>query len=227
MLAIFVGGASASGKTEFAKKLVSELNALDDPSFKAMELPMDHYYKSKKDRGAVSFDEIAAFDMELLGKQLRQLEAGEAIERPVYLMGKISDRSSETVRIDPTGVQVIVIEGILALTDIKQLGLKDVLTVFVYANSYLDYVQRRIGRDEQQRDTSAEETRSRELKGGVRDAFFSNIASTRFKADIEICNDGTESQKAEANISNAVARVLPKIKERVQPSNEAPGWTFN
>lgn len=72
MLFIFIAGASASGKTRLAQKLVETLKEQD---VNAVAISMDHYYKRKQDRSAnVSFDEPAAFDMALFHNQLRQLD---------------------------------------------------------------------------------------------------------------------------------------------------------
>ena len=215
MLFVFIGGASASGKSELSEQLAIALNA---KGIKTIELAKDHYYKRKVDRRCNSFDEIAAYDVKLLTKHLKDLEAGEPIARPIYVMGEISDRLSETVTIDPTEVKVVIVEGILALENYKQHGLENVMSVFVHSYSFTDYIQRRVGRDETERNTTPEVTRHRELHG-VRDAFWQNILPTKNLADYTITNSGTDPLKAKESIDKGVALLLPKIEERLDLKN--------
>lgn len=206
VIVVFAAGPSASGKTEFSENLVASLKTVGLNGF---VLSMDHYYKRKEDRTSEDFDDINAIDTELLGEHLRKLEVGEAIERPNYSF-TLKDRLPETESIVPTDVQVIVVEGILALWDIKQYGLKNTYKVYIESISYWDYLKRRAVRDEIERGRTPEETKQRELHG-VMDAFFSKIAPTKSEADIVVTNSGCDKDKALENINKAVEQVLPQI----------------
>lgn len=197
MLFIFIGGASASGKTELGEKLIVDL---EENGIRAKNISMDNYYKCFEDRyrreEPDNMDVPDAYDIELLHTHLAQLERGEIIKQPSYDFAK--GRSNVTTPLDPQNFDVIVIEGILALHDVEKLKLVSKMAVFVESDDYLQYLERRCERDDDvnTRNTTPEETRRRELKDGVRDSFFRYIRPTQQVAnytatnnDIRLAND--------------------------------------
>ena len=78
-------------------------------------LQQDNYYRdypelSFAERVKVNFDHPDSMDTPLLAENVRQLRAGQAIERPTYDYAKF-ERMKETVRIEPRAA--IIVEGIL------------------------------------------------------------------------------------------------------------------
>ena len=97
---------------------------------------MDAYYRDHAhlpfaERRKVNWDHPDAFDWELLVGQLGRLQAGEAIEKPVYDFVSHT-RSSRTVVVPPA--QVVVIDGILLFSDERVRDTCDV-KVFVDADA--------------------------------------------------------------------------------------------
>lgn len=196
---IFIAGASASGKSALAKHLRKELIHLGFPT---LCLGMDNYYKSRSqinpDEWAnQNYDHPDAFDIDLLSEHLLSMEKGQIVQQPCYSFF-IHDRTEKTNDIDPAGAEYIIVEGILAHHVKKQCRMKDLTTFLIQTNSYNDILKRREERDAVKRDTSVKETRMRELRSGVRDAFFKHIQGERWLADKIIENDNPVNGGIEA-----------------------------
>ncbi|ARG98398.1 uridine kinase family protein [Legionella micdadei] len=220
---VMIGGASASGKTEIAEEIVDMLTIQNR---KAIVISMDHYYKRKQDREKVAnpenMDIPDAFDLELFHKHLKQLIAGKAIARPTYSF-LVKDRLPETETIDPNEVEVIVVEGILALHEVYKLKFENIITAYVESDNYLSYPKRRCLRDvnPETRNTSEEETRDRELHHYVRDAFFSGIATTKRYAKYQLTNNDPEPGKSkETCIAVNAALLMEAINSKLTNNNK-------
>lgn len=130
MIIIGIAGGTGSGKTTVVKRIVESL-----PPNEVVVLPLDSYYKDSshvpvEERQNINFDHPNAFDWELLSRHIALLRKGEAIEQPVYSFLTCT-RQPETIHIEPR--KVIIIEGILALSDKKLMKLMD-LRIFVDAD---------------------------------------------------------------------------------------------
>ena len=130
MIIIGIAGGTGSGKTSVVKKIMESL-----PKNRVVLLPQDSYYKDSSHvpvelRQNINFDHPDAFDWELLSEHIYQLKKGDSIEQPVYSF-ITSTRQSETIHIEPQ--EVVIIEGILALSDKKLRDLMD-LKIFVDAD---------------------------------------------------------------------------------------------
>lgn len=130
MIIIGIAGGTGSGKTTVVKKIMESL-----PSSEVVLLPQDSYYKDSshvpaEERQNINFDHPNAFDWELLSKHVSSLKKGQSIEQPIYSYLTCT-RQKETIHIEPR--EVIVIEGILALSDKKLRSLMD-LKIFVDAD---------------------------------------------------------------------------------------------
>jgi uridine kinase len=141
-LIIGIAGGSGSGKSTVARNVAQALHA-ETVAF----IDMDAYYRnhahlSVAERRAVNWDHPDAFDWELLVAQLRQLAAGEPVEKPVYDFVR-HVRSDRTMFVHPAAV--IVIDGILLFTDERVRELCDV-KIFVDADADIRLI-RRIKRD--------------------------------------------------------------------------------
>lgn len=130
MLVIGIAGGTGSGKTTVVNKIIGSLPAGD-----VAVLRQDSYYRDSshippEERQKINFDEPAAIEWPLLVKQLNELRAGKSIEMPTYSYLTCT-RQKETVRVEPR--DVVIIEGILVLTDPELRSMMDV-KVFVDAD---------------------------------------------------------------------------------------------
>ena len=145
-LIIGIAGGTASGKTTVARRLVERLG-----THPVAVLDQDSYYRDLADlpleeRARFNFDHPDAFDTSLLVRHLRELRAGNPVEKPVYSFTKHT-RTGETVRVNPG--DVVILEGILvlALEPVREL-----LEVKVFVDSDADVrVLRRVSRDIKER----------------------------------------------------------------------------
>ncbi|MFI4962418.1 MAG: uridine kinase, partial [Legionellales bacterium] len=221
MLFVFIGGASASGKTLFARDLVV---ALEVARIRAIKISLDDYYitRSKRLKPIGDDDNPVSFDFPLLRDQLHQLQSGESINKPLFSF-ELGERLIETVPIHTEGLDVVLIEGILALNEYESMQLKSKLGVFVETDFYLTYVYRRCVRDvNNERNTSVVETVDRELRQGVRDAFFKHILPTKHNADYAITNNYRIENGLESNIEDlpkAVSYLVSEITASIQSAN--------
>lgn len=123
MLIIGIAGGTGSGKTTVVNKIISSL-----PAGEVAVIPQDSYYKDSshippEERSKINFDEPAAIEWTLLVKHLEQLREGKAIEMPTYSYLTCT-RQPETVHVEPC--DVVIVEGILVLTDQKLRSMMDV-----------------------------------------------------------------------------------------------------
>jgi len=141
-LVIGLAGGSGSGKTTIAESVVEIVG----PEHVAL-VPHDAYYR---DQSALSFEERArtnydhpdSLESELLASHLKQLRAGEPVERPVYDFSTHT-RADETVTVEPQSV--ILVEGILVLAEPE---LRDLMDLRVYVDTDADLrLLRRLRRD--------------------------------------------------------------------------------
>jgi uridine kinase len=159
MIIIGIAGGTGSGKTTVVKKIVESL-AADEVAV----LPLDSYYKDSsmvlvEERQNINFDHPNAFDWELLSEHIDMLRRGQAIEQPVYSYLTCT-RQPETVHVEPR--KVIIIEGILALSDRKLCRQMD-LRIFVDADPD-ERLIRVIQRDVLERGRTAEAVMERYVK---------------------------------------------------------------
>ena len=145
-LTIGIAGGTASGKTTVARRLVERL-AGHPVAF----LDQDSYYRDLSDisldeRKAFNFDHPDAFDTDLFVAHILELQAGRAIQKPIYSFTQHS-RTEESVHVSPG--DAIIIEGILVLS---LESVRKQLDVKVFVDSDDDVrVLRRLSRDIKER----------------------------------------------------------------------------
>lgn len=132
MLVIGIAGGTGSGKSTVVRKIIESL-----PPDEVTVIPQDCYYKDNahiplEERLKMNYDEPASIEWSLLTKHLRDLREGKSAEMPTYEFITCS-RQKETVHLEPK--EVVVVEGILVLTDKT---LRDMLDVKVFVDADAD-----------------------------------------------------------------------------------------
>lgn len=159
MLVIGIAGGTGSGKTTVVNNILRDLNAES-----VIVISQDNYYKdhpelSFDERSKINFDHPRSIDFELLKEHVALLKSGVSIEQPVYSFITHS-RKEETILTHPQSV--IIVEGILVLTDADLRDLFDV-KIFVHADSD-ERLIRRVRRDIQERGRDLDEVLTRYQK---------------------------------------------------------------
>ena len=206
MTIIGIAGGTGSGKTTVVKKIVNAL----PPHYVAV-VPLDSYYNdtshmTEEERHAINFDHPAAFDWQLLIKQLNMLRRGEAIEQPTYSY-ILCNRLKETVHVEPK--PVIIIEGIMTLFDKKLRDLMD-LKIFVDTDSD-ERLIRNITRDVVERGRTVDMVleRYRNVLKPMHEQF---IEPTKKYADL-IIPQGGENLKGIGILCKYIEGLVPAIQE--------------
>lgn len=186
---LYIGGGSASGKTELARALA---RARPD----MLTLTEDDYYRCATtipgfDAARYNFDEPVAKDLALLGAHLSALRRGEAIERPAYDMASHS-RLAKGVVCAPA--PLIVLEGLHALCAPDLRALFDV-AVFVDAPEELR-LARRLLRDVRHRGRSVDSVID-QFRSTVRSMHELHIAPQKAQVDLVLSSEhGTPEELA-------------------------------
>ncbi len=105
-----IAGCSGSGKTTLARELAAQLDAT--------LFPLDLYYRDLSQfpldaRHKQNFDHPDSLESELFIAHIRQLAAGETIQRPVYDFPSHSRVAGAFEAVAPS--RFVIVEGILAL----------------------------------------------------------------------------------------------------------------
>lgn len=132
MLVIGIAGGTGSGKTTVVRKIIESL-----PQDEVAVMPQDCYYKDNRhipleERLKMNYDEPASIEWTLLTRQLGELKEGRTVNMPTYDFITCS-RMKETVTVKPK--EVVVVEGILVLTD---KSLRDMMDVKVFVDADAD-----------------------------------------------------------------------------------------
>ncbi|AXH62300.1 uridine kinase [Providencia huaxiensis] len=183
-----ISGASASGKSLIASTLYRELREqVGDHNIGV--IPEDCYYKDQteipmEERLKVNYDHPNSMDHSLLYEHLKSLKSGQAVEIPQYDY-VAHTRKQKTITFKPK--KVIIIEGILLLTDKRLRGEMD-FSIFV--DTPLDIcLMRRIKRDVNERGRTLDSVIDQYNKT-VRPMFLQFIEPSKQYADIIVPRGG-------------------------------------
>ncbi len=132
MLTVGIAGGTGSGKTTVVNKIMEAF-----PNNEILVIPQDSYYRdnidiSLEERQKINFDHPDSVEFELLIRHLKQLKKGIPVEMPIYSYLTCL-RAKETITIKPS--RVVLVEGILILTDI---GLRNMLDIKVFVDADAD-----------------------------------------------------------------------------------------
>lgn len=185
LIIIGISGASGSGKSLLSNTIVSELG-----SDRVSVISEDSYYKdlsnlSIEQRNKVNFDHPDAFDHDLLVEHLMRLKHGEPVDVPVYDFSK-HNRAAETHHIDANH-SIIILEGILLLTDERLRNLMDI-RIFVDTAPDICFI-RRLERDTVERGRSMESV-IEQYQTTVRPMFLKFVEPSKRYADIIVPHGG-------------------------------------
>lgn len=134
---VLVSGPSSSGKTTFSKRLETQLTtnyirphsiSLDDYFVNREESPLD-------ENGEYDYENINALDLDFLGKQLREILAGEEVSLPSYdfITGKRVFKGKKKIRLEQG--DILLMEGIHALNPDLIPSIPDSATYKVYVSA--------------------------------------------------------------------------------------------
>jgi uridine kinase len=201
MLVIGVAGGTGSGKTTVVRKIQQQF-----PKGEVNVLSHDSYYFDNKElsleeRRRKNYDHPDAIEFDLMIEDVKKLKKGISIQEPVYSFITCT-REKETRLIKPR--EVLIIEGILCLTNSKLRDLMDI-KVFVDCDSDLR-LSRVIYRDMQERGRNVNEVLERYEKT-VRPSHLQFIEPTKRFADI-IIPQGGKNQVAIQILTNHINQIL-------------------
>ncbi|MCI8534305.1 MAG: uridine kinase [Hungatella sp.] len=196
---IGIAGGTGSGKSTFTNRLREAFQ--EDVAV----LYHDNYYRAQDDipfeeRKKVNYDHPAAFETELLLKQLQELKEGKSIKCPVYDYSQ-HNRSDKVIVVEPR--RVILLEGILVLADEK---LRRLLDIKVYVEADADErILRRVIRDVKERGRDIEGVAEQYLTT-VKPMHYLYVEPTRAMADIVI-NSGKNPVAFEM-VKNNIEKII-------------------
>ncbi|MBN2504946.1 MAG: uridine kinase [Bacilli bacterium] len=180
---IAVAGGSSSGKTTVVNKILANLD-----SGPIVVIKHDDYYKDQSEmslemRRKVNYDHPFALDNDLFFEHLKQLIAGNSIEKPTYDFVQLN-RAEATEIVHPA--KIIILEGILILEDERIRNLADI-KIYVEADDDLRFI-RRLKRDTSERGRTIESVIDQYVNT-VKPMHFAFVKPTKRYADVIIPND--------------------------------------
>ena len=198
---IGIAGGSGSGKSTFAQRLKERF-----PENIAL-VSCDNYYLARHDmpfeeRKLQNYDSPAAFEFDLMIRQISQLKDGQSIECPVYDFTQ-HDRSDQVLTIEAR--PVVLIDGILIFTEPK---LRELMDMRIYVETDADErILRRVRRDmrERGRDLDGIITQYLTTVKPMHNAF---VEPTKIFADIII--NGGMNDTAYDLVKNKIQTILEK-----------------
>jgi len=143
---IGVAGGTASGKTTVSDAILGQVG-----KDRIAYIQHDSYYRDLshlplEERRKLNFDHPDALETELLVAHLQQLQAGRAIQVPIYDFATYQ-RAEQSRRVEPR--RVILVEGILIFVDKE---LREMMDIKLYVDTDADLrLIRRLQRDVQER----------------------------------------------------------------------------
>ena len=177
---IGVAGGTASGKTTVSDAILERVGRDRIAYIQHDSYYRDLSYLPLEERRQLNFDHPDALETELLVAHLRQLQAQEPIEVPIYDFATYQ-RSHQVRRVEPR--RVILVEGILILVDRELREMMDV-KLYVDTDADLRFI-RRLQRDIRDRNRTMESVIQQYLTT-VRPMHLEFVAPSKRYADVII-----------------------------------------
>ncbi len=178
VLVIGIAGGTGSGKTTVAEMIAKDLG-----KDRVVLISQDSYYRDLshlpvEERKKTNFDHPDAIDVDLMAEHIRQLAAGQPIQKPIYDF-TMHTRVPETRHVVPR--HILIVEGILILA-IEEI--RDLLEVkiFIDTDDDLRFI-RRLKRDIHERGRDVDSVITQYL-GTVRPMHGEFVERSRRRADI-------------------------------------------
>jgi uridine kinase len=183
-LTIGVAGGTGSGKSTVSAALLERVGETH-----IAYIPHDTYYRSLEDmprttQGHANFDHPDSLDTTLMIKNIRDLQAGQPTDLPIYDF-RNHTRLDETRRIDPQ--PIILVEGILIFVEPEVRQLLDI-RIFVDTDADIRLI-RRLRRDIVERGRTVDSVIDQYLES-VRPMHLEFVEPTRRYADVIIPEGG-------------------------------------
>ncbi len=184
MFTIGICGGSGSGKSTVTNRIVEEFG-----NDQILVIEQDSYYKGQSDipfeeRVKTNYDHPDAFDTKLLVEQIRLLQNGNSIEKPIYDFATHT-RKWETEHITPK--PILILEGILLFFEP---ALREIMDLKVFVDTDSDVrILRRIKRDMVERERTLESIIDQYLDT-VRPSHMQFVEPTKRYADIILPDGG-------------------------------------
>lgn len=181
---IAVAGGTGSGKTTIANALIERIG-MDNIAY----LPHDAYYKDMShldahQRKEINFDHPNSLDTALMIDHIKQLQAFEPVEIPIYDFTR-DRRTDHTLSVLPN--PIILVEGILIFWEVELRKLFDI-KIFVDTDADIRFI-RRLKRDIVERGRTVESVIDRYLHT-VRPMHMEFVEPSRRYADVIIPEGG-------------------------------------
>jgi uridine kinase len=201
-LIIGIAGGTGSGKSTVARRVAEALHRASVAFIDMDAYYLDFAHLPIEERRQINWDHPERFDIDLFIKQMRQLQAREAINKPVYDF-VTHTRSRLTVHVPPA--DVIVVDGILLFVEERVRELFDV-KVFVDADADVR-LARRIKRDMAKRGRPLEEILEQYMST-VRPMHEQFVEPSKRYADVIVPRGGHNAV--------AIEMIVAKIQRRLE-----------
>ena len=205
-LFIGIAGGSGSGKSTVAHKVADALSWASVAFLDMDAYYRDHSHLTLDERRRVNWDHPETFDYDLLLSHVEQLQAGRAIEKPVYDF-LTHTRAAESRHVE--SADVVVLDGILLFVDARIRDLCDI-KVFVDADADVRLI-RRVRRDMAARGRPLDEILEQYLTT-VRPMHQEFVEPSKRYADVIVPRGGHNAI--------AIEMIVAKIQRRLHESSE-------
>lgn len=201
-LLIGIAGGTGSGKSTVARRVAEALHRAAIAFIDMDAYYHDYAHLSLEERRHLNWDHPERFDIDLFIRQMRELLAGRAIDKPVYDF-VTHTRSAATVKVPPA--DVIVVDGILLFVEERVRDLFDV-KVFVDADADVR-LARRIKRDMAKRGRPLDEILE-QYNSTVRPMHLQFVEPSKRYADVIVPRGGHNAV--------AIEMIVAKIERRLE-----------
>ncbi len=181
---IGVAGGTGSGKSTVAHNIMKMVASTDVTCLTHDDYYRDQSHLPMSEREKTNYDHPRSLETELLVEHLKQLMAGQPIEKPIYDFAHHT-RSTQTQRVEPT--RVVIVEGIMIFESKELRDLFD-LKIFVDTDADIRFI-RRLKRDIADRGRTANFVIAQYLDQ-VRPMHLEFVEPTKREADIIIPEGG-------------------------------------
>jgi uridine kinase len=222
MYFIFIGGASASGKSSIAEHLLKKLLGR---GINAKELKMDDYFRERPDdvdnetyRATTNFDVPHMLHLDRLNRDITELNKGHYIRKS--LISFATNKYYAWEHISPP--DVVIIEGIFAQYFYQNYVDKKLPSILVNVTTegYQDLMNRRVDRDIKERNRTRDVVLACERKT-VGPGFYKYTASSAQGADIYIVNKKhTDLEERNNALDASVMEIIDRLELRSENLRE-------